>query len=129
MCKKLTVLKYVAIVRLRGAQCFAKLLEYAMSDNFVSSVRAKLLELKKIDDQIKELQARRIQLVAEDESIDVLKLSVHANKYLNADGIYYISQLCGRSEKELLCVPSLGRKSVQEVKVALTHLNLSLKLD
>lgn len=63
--------------------------------------------------------------------VDDLELTVRSANCLKAENIYYIGDLIQRTENELLKTPSLGRKSLNEIKEVLgTHgLTLGMKLD
>lgn len=59
-------------------------------------------------------------------SVDDLELTVRSANCLKAENIYYIGDLVQRSDADLLKTPNLGRKSLNEIKVALSSKNLSL---
>jgi DNA-directed RNA polymerase alpha subunit len=56
-----------------------------------------------------------------------LGLSVRAVKCLEADEIYTIDQLIYYRENDLLRLPNLGRRSLNEIKEKLAELGLTLK--
>lgn len=58
--------------------------------------------------------------------VDDLELTVRAANCLKAENIFYIGDLVSRTESELLKTPNLGKKSMQEIKVALEERNLRL---
>ncbi len=63
------------------------------------------------------------------ETIDVLGLSVRLANNLKQENIYFIGDLVVKSEKELLKTPRLGKKSVDEVKIALAEMDLTLDMN
>jgi len=60
------------------------------------------------------------------QSVDVLELPVRAANCLKAENIHYIGDLVGRHESDLLKVPNLGRKSLNEIKMILADRGLTL---
>src|SRR3546814_6140676 len=62
--------------------------------------------------------------------IDDLELTVRSANCLKAENIYYIGDLVQRTEMELMKTPTLGKKSLNEIKDALRshELDLGLKL-
>lgn len=58
--------------------------------------------------------------------IDDLELTVRSANCLKAESIYYIGDLCQRTEVELLKTPNLGKKSLTEIKEVLAARGLSL---
>ncbi len=63
--------------------------------------------------------------------VDDLDLTVRSANCLKAENIYYIGDLIQRSENELLKMPNLGRKSLNEIKEVLASrgLTLGMKLE
>jgi DNA-directed RNA polymerase alpha subunit len=59
--------------------------------------------------------------------IEALGLSVRAVKCLEADEIYTIDQLIYYSENDLLRLPNLGRRSLNEIKEKLAERGLKLR--
>jgi DNA-directed RNA polymerase subunit alpha len=60
--------------------------------------------------------------------VDDLDLTVRSANCLKAENIYYIGDLILRTENELLKMPNLGRKSLNEIKEVLASRGLSLGL-
>lgn len=63
--------------------------------------------------------------------IDDLELSVRSANCLKAENINYLADLVQKTEAEMLKTPNFGRKSLEEIKLILSSLGLSLgmKLD
>ena len=63
--------------------------------------------------------------------VDDLELTVRSANCLKAENIYYIGDLIQRTETELLKTPTLGRKSLNEIKEVLASrgLTLGMKLE
>ena len=60
------------------------------------------------------------------QSVDVLELPVRAANCLKAENIHYIGDLVSKHESDLLKVPNLGRKSLNEIKMILADRGLTL---
>ena len=58
--------------------------------------------------------------------VDDLELTVRSANCLKAEDIYYIGDLIQRTETELLKTPTLGRKSLNEIKEVLASKGLTL---
>ena len=58
--------------------------------------------------------------------VDELELTVRSANCLKAENIYYIGDLIQRTETELLKTPTLGRKSLNEIKEVLASRGLTL---
>jgi DNA-directed RNA polymerase subunit alpha len=58
--------------------------------------------------------------------VDELELTVRSANCLKAENIYYIGDLIQRTENELLKTPTLGRKSLNEIKEVLASRGLTL---
>ncbi|HFL8824231.1 MAG TPA: DNA-directed RNA polymerase subunit alpha [Candidatus Azoamicus sp. OHIO1] len=65
------------------------------------------------------------------KTVDNLELTVRSANCLKAENIYYIGDLIGKSEFELLKMPNLGKKSLTEIKNILFSrgLTLGMKID
>lgn len=61
--------------------------------------------------------------------MDDMELSVRASNCMRHENIVYIGDLVTRSEAELMRVPNFGRKSLNEIKIALATLGLSLGME
>ena len=59
--------------------------------------------------------------------IDDLDLSVRSYNCLKREGVHTVGELVARSESDLLDIRNFGQKSIDEVKVKLVELGLSLK--
>ncbi len=58
------------------------------------------------------------------QPIETLELTIRARDCLMAEGVYYIGDLIQRTETELLKIPNLGRKSLNEIREALASRGL-----
>lgn len=61
--------------------------------------------------------------------IDTLDLTVRSANCFKAENIYFIGDLCQRTENNLLKTPNLGRKSLNETKEVLATRWLSLGMN
>lgn len=63
--------------------------------------------------------------------VEELELTIRSSNCLKAENIFYIGDLVSRSEQDLLKTPNLGRKSLNEIKDALSArgLRLGMKLE
>jgi DNA-directed RNA polymerase subunit alpha len=59
--------------------------------------------------------------------VEDLNLTVRSYNCLKREGIHTVGELVGRSEADLLDIRNFGSKSIDEVKVKLAGLGLSLK--
>lgn len=59
--------------------------------------------------------------------IEELKLTMRSYNCLKREGIHSVSELVSRSEQDLLDIRNFGSKSIEEVKLRLHELGLSLK--
>jgi DNA-directed RNA polymerase subunit alpha len=59
--------------------------------------------------------------------IEELDLTVRSYNCLKREGIHTVGELVGRSEADLLDIRNFGSKSIDEVKIKLAGLGLSLK--
>ena len=59
--------------------------------------------------------------------IEELDLTVRSYNCLKREGIHTVGELVGRSEADLLDIRNFGSKSIDEVKIKLASLGLSLK--
>jgi DNA-directed RNA polymerase subunit alpha len=59
--------------------------------------------------------------------IEELDLTVRSYNCLKREGIHTVGELVGRSEADLLDIRNFGAKSIDEVKMKLVGLGLSLK--
>ena len=61
--------------------------------------------------------------------VDELELSVRSANCLKNDNIVYIGDLVQKTEQEMLRTPNFGRKSLNEIKEVLTHMDLTLGIE
>ncbi len=61
--------------------------------------------------------------------VDELELSVRSANCLKNDNIVYIGDLVQKTEQEMLRTPNFGRKSLNEIKEVLTHMDLTLGME
>lgn len=61
--------------------------------------------------------------------VDDMELSVRASNCMRHENIVYIGDLVTRTEAVLMRVPNFGRKSLNEIKVALATMGLSLGME
>lgn len=61
--------------------------------------------------------------------VDELELSVRSANCLKNDNIVYIGDLVQKTESEMLKTPNFGRKSLNEIKEVLSHMDLKLGMD
>lgn len=84
-------------------------------------------------------EAQNVEIMVEKEedqkekvmemTIEELDLSVRSYNCLKRAGINTVQELSNKSEEDMMKVRNLGRKSLEEVKVKLTDLGLSLRKD
>lgn len=63
------------------------------------------------------------------QPIDALDLTVRSANCLKGENIWYIGQLVQRTETELLYMPNLGRKNLNEIREELASRGLRLGMD
>ncbi len=61
--------------------------------------------------------------------VDELELSVRSANCLKNDNIVYIGDLVQKTEQEMLGTPNFGRKSLNEIKEVLSHMDLHLGME
>ncbi len=83
-----------------------------------------LFRLTRIDDAKLSEAAKKAD---QDKLMRTLDLTCRTENCLRAESIFHINDLTRRTEDELLEVPNLGRKSLNEIKEKLESLGLSLK--
>lgn len=97
-----------------------------------SLLRKKLLEERvKLDEDINTLEKPYEETVAKNEGllsmeIDVLKLTSRTHNGLRAENIDTVRMLITYRQVELLKIPNMGRRNVNEIKSALESYGLSL---
>lgn len=57
---------------------------------------------------------------------DILNLTVRTGNCLRAEEIYTLDELCQSSERRLLSIPNLGRRSFNEIKEALAKIGRTI---
>lgn len=62
------------------------------------------------------------------QRVDGIEWSVRTHNVLKNEGIEYIGDLIQKSERELLAISNLGRKSLNEIKNVLAPMRLSLDM-
>ena len=62
-----------------------------------------------------------------DTPIEELDLSVRSYNCLKREGVHTVGELVARTESDLLDIRNFGQKSIDEVKIKLHQLGLSLK--
>ena len=60
--------------------------------------------------------------------VDELPFTIRTSNCLAAENIVYIGDLVQRSDKELLRITNLGKKSLKEIKETLAEYNLKLEM-
>lgn len=65
--------------------------------------------------------------VSDDTLIDILHLAPRWSNCLKTENIYYIHDLTERTETELLKIPNMGKRGLNEIKEALHAHGLKLK--
>ena len=60
------------------------------------------------------------------KKVEELELSVRSANCLKNDNIIYIGDLVQKTESEMLRTPNFGRKSLNEIKEVLQHMELGL---
>ena len=113
------------------------------TDGSVSPEDAVALAARIIQEQLKPfVNFQEPQIEEEDEEddefefnpkflkkVDELELSVRSANCLKNDNIVYIGDLVQKSEPEMLRTPNFGRKSLNEIKEVLAHMQLHLGMD
>ena len=113
------------------------------TDGSVAPEDAVALAARIIQDQLKpfvNFQEPQVVVEAEEEDefefnpkflkkVDELELSVRSANCLKNDNIVYIGDLVQKSEPEMLRTPNFGRKSLNEIKEVLAHMQLHLGMD
>ena len=103
---------------------------------YAASILVRQLELfAKLDVSASGIQdiGRKVQVDADErfyqtlESLESLNIRIINN--LKQENVHYIGDLVCKTEAELLKTPRLGRKSVDEIKLALAEANLALDMD
>ena len=75
------------------------------------------------DERIKEIR----KTINEKQAVwDILGLTVRTSNCLKAEEIYTLDELCQSSERRLLSIPNLGRRSFNEIKEALAKIGRTI---
>ena len=87
-------------------------------------------EVERLKSVITAVQAATHNSLASDDTQDIreLGLTVRSENCLRAEDIHTIGELCAKTEHELMRTPNLGRKSVGEIKQALTRHGRQLRV-
>ncbi|MBC7196378.1 MAG: DNA-directed RNA polymerase subunit alpha [Deferribacterales bacterium] len=81
------------------------------------------------DVEVKETKDNSEILDLLDKSIEELELSVRAYNCLKNANIKTLSELCSKTDSEMLKTKNFGRKSLEEIKKVLNDMGLSLGMD
>lgn len=84
-------------------------------------------DLEKAIDYDKKMAERQRSIEEKRAVWDILNLTVRTSNCLKAEEIYTLEELCQCSERKLLQIPNMGRRSVNEIKEALAKRSLYLK--
>jgi len=90
---------------------------------------ASLDELDEILCRLRVLRQRETQPLKSGTPLDSLELSVRTTNVLCNGGIGTLERLITLHEREILRIDGMGRKGLNEIKEALSTLNLTLKYD
>ena len=75
------------------------------------------------DERISEIR----KTIKEKQAVwDILGLTVRTSNCLKAEEIYTLDELCQSSERRLLSIPNLGRRSFNEIKEALAKIGRTI---
>ena len=75
------------------------------------------------EERIKEIR----KTINEKQAVwDILNLTVRTGNCLRAEEIYTLDELCQSSERRLLSIPNLGRRSFREIKEALAKIGRTI---
>ena len=130
----LTDLDRIAIVAMQGMLANSRisfLLDTDQIPNTAYDLAARMLkkrdliklekeELQKLEEELSKLDQRKIDI------LDIPNRTYNCLKYEN---ISIIGQLILMTERDLLRIPNLGRKGVNQINEALSMLQLTLKAD
>lgn len=92
----------------------------------ISFLRSKLSEAD-FEEFVTKITALKVTEGLVEGSIDVLEITVRAANYLKEKQIFTVGDLLKQTEGDLLKIPNLGRKSINEIKEVLASRNLRLK--
>lgn len=84
-------------------------------------------DLEKAIDYDKKMVERQKSIEEKQAVWDILNLTVRTSNCLRAEDIYTIGELVSKTERQLLAIPNLGRRSVNEIKEALAKKSLTLR--
>jgi DNA-directed RNA polymerase alpha subunit len=96
-------------------------------DALKADIASKQARLKEINRLLRKMEKPGLPKVTKASPVEDLILPARTYQMLHADNILTIGELIERTERDLLRVPGLGRKVLNEIKEALEEHGLHLK--